>query len=108
MRKTMIVVMLGAAAVAGPAMGADPAALARQKQCYVCHDATQTWMIGPPFKDIARRYKSVGDAKAKLVEVLQSGTEGHWAASKMPAQSRREPLNKEEAEVLVDYVLSFD
>ena len=108
MKKTMIVVLLGAGALAAPAMGAEPAALAREKQCYVCHDATQTWMIGPPFRDIARRYQAVGDAKATLVRVIQSGTEGHWAASKMPAQSRREPLSKEESEVLAEYVLSFE
>lgn len=108
MKTSMLVLVLCSGALAGPAMGTDPAALARQKQCYVCHDATQTWMIGPPFRDIARRYKAASDAKSKLAEAIQSGTEGHWAASKMPAQARREPLSKEEAEVLAEYVLSFD
>jgi len=108
MKKTMIALMLCAGALTSPAIGADSAALAAAKQCVVCHDGQATWMIGPPFRDIARRYKAVSNAKTMLAEAIQSGTEGHWAASKMPAQSRREPLSKEEAEVLAEYVLSFE
>jgi cytochrome c551/c552 len=43
-----------------------------------------------------------------LAEVIQSGTEGHWKASRMPAASARVPVSKEEAEVLADYVLNFE
>lgn len=108
MKKSMIVLMLCAVALTGPVMGADAVAIARQKQCFVCHDATLTWMIGPPFRDIAKRYREVSSARTMLAEVIESGTEGHWAASKMPAQSRRAPLTAEEAEVLAAYVLSFE
>ena len=105
--RTTIVLMLCAGALASPAMGADPIALAGDKQCFICHDGKSDFMIGPPFRDIARRYKGVSDAKTKLAGVIQSGTEGHWAASKMPAASERVPVSKEEAEVLAEYVLSF-
>ena len=110
MKRTMIVVMLCAGALTGPAIGADPVALAGVKQCFICHDGKTEVrsMIGPPFRDIARRYKAVSNAKTMLADVIQSGTEGHWAASKMPDPSRRVAVSKEEAEVLVEYVLSFD
>ncbi len=108
MKKTMIVLMLCAGAVTSPAMGADTVALAWDKQCFICHDGKSELMIGPPFRDIARRYKGVSNAKTTLAEVIQSGTEGHWAASKMPAASGRVPVSKEEAEVLAEYVLSFE
>ncbi len=110
MKRTMIVLMLCAVALTGPAMGADPVALAGVKQCFICHDGRSEIrsMIGPPFRDVARRYKAVGNAKSMLVEVIQSGTEGHWAASKMPAASARVPVSKEEAEVLAEYVLSLE
>ena len=108
MKRTMIVLMLCAGAVTSPAMGADPAALAGAKQCFVCHAGKSELMIGPPFRDIARRYKGVSNAKTMLAEVIQSGTEGHWAASKMPAASARVPVSNEEAEVLAEYVLSFE
>jgi len=108
MNRTMIVLMLCAGALASQAMAADPVALAGAKQCFICHDGKSDLMIGPPFRDIARRYKAVSNAKTTLAEVIQSGTEGHWAASKMPAASARVPVSKEEAEVLAEYVLSFD
>jgi cytochrome c551/c552 len=65
-------------------------------------------MMGPSFRDIARRYKAVSNAKTMLADVIQLGTEGHWAASKMPPASDRAPVSKEEAEVLAEYVLSFE
>lgn len=108
MKKTTIVLMLCAGALTSPAISADPVALAGAKQCFICHDGRSVVMMGPPFRDIARRYKGVSDAKAMLAEVIQSGTEGHWAASKMPEASRRAPVSKEEAEVLAEYVLSFE
>jgi len=110
MKRTMIVLMLCAGALTGPALGADPVALAGTKQCFICHDGKSEIrsMIGPPFRDIARRYKAVSNAKSTLAEVIQSGTEGHWAASKMPAASARVPVSNEEAEVLAEYVLSLE
>lgn len=108
MRRTMITLMLCAGALTGPALGADPVALAGAKQCFICHDGTSEIrsMIGPPFKDIARRYKGVNNATTVLAEVIQSGTEGHWAASKMPPASARVAVSKEESEVLAEFVLS--
>ena len=110
MRKSMITLMLCAGALAGPALGADPVALAGAKQCFICHDGKSEVrsMIGPPFKDIARRYKGVSNAKSMLVDAIQNGTEGHWAAGKMPAASQQAPVSKEEAEVLAEYVLSVE
>ena len=111
MNRTMIVLMLCAGALASPAMGADPAALAKAKQCFTCHDA-KSEMIGPSFSDIARRYKGVSDAKPMLAGAIQSGTDRpgvvyHWGATKMPAASARVAVSNEEAEVLAEYVLSF-
>jgi cytochrome c551/c552 len=49
-------------------MGADPAALAKAKQCFTCHDA-KSEMIGRSFSDIARRFKGVSNARAMLAGV---------------------------------------
>ena len=110
MRKSMITLMLCAGALAGPALGADPVALAGAKQCFIFHDGKSEVrsMIGPPCKVIARRYKAVSRAMTMLAEVIQSGTEDHWAASKMPAVSARVPVSKPEAEVFAEYVLSLE
>ena len=65
MNRTMTVLMLCAGALTSPAMGADPAALAKAKQCFTCHDA-KSELIGPSFSDIARRLKGVSNAKTTL------------------------------------------
>ena len=74
MNRTMIVLMLCAGALTSPAMGADPAALAKAKQCFTCHDA-KSELIGPSFSDIARRFKGVSNAKTMLAGVIQAGSD---------------------------------
>jgi cytochrome c len=112
MKRTLIVLLLFAGAVASPAMGADPAALAKAKQCFTCH-AAKSELIGPSFSDIARRFKGVKNAESMLAGVIQAGSDRpgvvyHWGTTKMPAESARVPVSKEEAEVLAKYVLSFE
>ncbi len=112
MNRTMIVLMLCAGALTSPAIGADPAALAKAKQCFTCHDA-KSEVIGPSFSDIARRFKSVSNAKPMLAGVIQAGSDRpgvvyHWGTTKMPAATARVPVSKEEAEVLAEFVLSFN
>ena len=111
MNRTMIVMMICAGALTSPAIGADPAALAKAKQCFTCHDA-KSEMIGPSFSDIARRFKGVINAETMLAGVIQSGTDRpgvvyHWGATKMPPASARVAVSNDEAEVLAEYVLSF-
>ena len=112
MNKTIIASMLCAVALSSPAMGADPAALAKAKQCFTCHDA-KSELIGPSFSAIARRFKGVSNAKTTLTGVIQAGSDRpgvvyHWGATKMPSASARLPVSKEEAEVLAEYVLGFN
>jgi cytochrome c len=112
MSKTMIMLILCAGAAMSPAMGADPAALAKAKQCFTCH-AAKSELIGPSFSDIARRFKGVSNAESMLAGVIQAGSDRpgvvyHWGTTKMPTASARVPVSKEEAAVLAKYVLSFE
>jgi cytochrome c len=93
-------------------MGADPAALAKAKQCFTCH-AAKSELIGPSFSDIARRFKGVSNATTTLAGVIQTGSDRpgvvyHWGTTKMPAPTARVPVSKDEAELLAKYVLSFE
>lgn len=111
MSRSMIVLMLSAGVLTGPAMAADAAALAKAKQCFTCHDA-KSEPIGPSFKDIARRFKGLNNAETMLARVIQTGTGGpegryHWGTIRMPAASARVPVSRDEAKVLAEYVLSF-
>ena len=111
MNRSIIVLILSAGALTSPAMAGDAAALAKAKQCFTCHDA-KSEIIGPSFRDIARRFKGMNDAKTILARAIQTGTDApgvvyHWGAIRMPSPSARVPVSKEEAEVLAEYVLSF-
>ncbi len=87
------------------------AALADAKECTVCHDV-RTDKVGPAFQRVARRFNGVPDGREKLLEVVQAGTKSssvwHWGSVKMPTDAARVPVNPDEAELLVDYVLSLE
>jgi S-disulfanyl-L-cysteine oxidoreductase SoxD len=54
--------------------------------CVACH-AQEQKMVGPSFKDIAKRYEGKGDAAAYLADKIKSGGQGEWGNIPMPAQA---------------------
>ena len=63
----------------GPALAADAAAaqsLARQNNCFKCHDV-DTKKVGPAWKEVAVKYKGNKEAEAKLVKHLTGGSPDH-------------------------------
>ncbi len=77
---------LGLALAAGwtvtPAALADEA-LAKKHNCTACH-AVDKKMVGPAYKDVAKKYKGQADAAAKLAEKVKKGGSGVWGAVPMP------------------------
>lgn len=51
--------------------------LAGAKNCLVCH-AVDKKLVGPAFKDIAKRYAGDKAAVAKLAEKVKKGGKGNW------------------------------
>jgi cytochrome c len=99
-----------AASTTSTASAADGRQLAEQKHCFVCHDVAND-KFAPSFRDIARRFGGLRNARQMLVYVVQGGTDSaaigyHWGRSKMPPSQVRVPVDQAEAEILVDYVLS--
>lgn len=65
--------------ICGPALAADAAAaqsLARQNNCFKCHDV-DTKKVGPAWKEVAVKYKGNKDAEAKLIKHLTGGSPDH-------------------------------
>ena len=50
--------------------------LARQSSCLMCHSVDKE-KVGPPFNDVAAKYRADTDAVALLVEHITSGNDGH-------------------------------
>jgi cytochrome c len=91
-----------ALAVAGVARADDQLKLATDKGCTACH-AVDKKVIGPAYKDVAKKYK--GDAKAPevLAQKVIKGGQGVWGPIPMPPNK----VTEEEAKKLVAWVLSL-
>lgn len=88
------------------ANAADPAeALAQKSGCLNCH-SVQAAIIGPAYKDVAKKYKGDKTAEARLIEKVKVGGSGVWGKMPMPANS---PLVKDDdIKTIVKWVLALN
>ena len=77
-------------------------ALAQKNACTACH-AVDKKLVGPSYKDVAKKY--AGDAKAvdMLAGKIVKGGSGVWGAIPMPANTQ---VSDAEAKKLAAWVLS--
>lgn len=103
MKKILITVSLALAmpVLSVPAHAADAAALAASKSCLACH-AIDKKLMGPAYKDVAKKYADDKGAEARLIEKVQKGGGGVWGPIPMPANK----VTPDEAKILVQWVLS--
>ncbi len=73
-----------ASAVATDQPAEDPVQkLLTTNACMACH-AVDRRLVGPGFREIAERYRSDGQAAAKLMRKIREGGAGAWGATPMP------------------------
>lgn len=77
--------------------------LAGAKNCLACH-AVGTQVVGPAFKDVAKKYAGDKEAAATLAAKVRAGGGGVWGAIPMPANPQ---VNEAEAQKLVAWILSL-
>lgn len=83
------------------AQAADPGAkLAQTKNCLACH-ALDTKIVGPAYRDVAKKYATQKGAAAMLVTKIIKGGSGTWGAMPMPPQV----VSEAEAGQLVAWIL---
>ena len=74
-------------AVAGLAFATAPAradlAMAKKYNCTACHQLDKK-VVGPAYKEVAKKYKGQADAAAKLAEKVKKGGSGVWGPVPMP------------------------
>ena len=87
--------------LSAPAVAADAAALAASKSCLACH-AMDKKLMGPAFKEVAKKYAGAAGAEAKLIDKVIKGGGGVWGPIPMPANK----VTPEEAKTLVQWVLA--
>ena len=81
----------------------NPMDLAKANNCLTCH-SLDTKVTGPPFKDVAKKYRGDKYALAKLVQKVMKGGGGVWGTMRMPANGK---VNRNEAETLVRFILAL-
>ena len=100
MKRTLFA-FVAAAALAVPAL-ADQA-LATKNNCMACHSVDKK-LVGPAFKDVAKKYAGQKDAEAMLITKVIKGGSGVWGAIPMPANSQ---LKEADAKTLVTWILAL-
>jgi cytochrome c len=104
-------IVIAVAAVAGMLLGgaanaavdaAKAKQLAQKYNCLACH-AEDKKLVGPAYKEVAKKYKGDKSAEDKLVGKVKNGGGGVWGTIPMP------PNNVPDADikVLVEWVLSL-
>jgi cytochrome c len=103
MKRSLLVCLAAGVLVSNAVMAADPADLAKSKNCLACHSVTNK-VVGPAYKDVAAKYAGQKDAEDKLVKKVMKGGSGTWGAIPMPANTQ---VNEAEAHTLVKWILSL-
>ena len=103
MNSIILVLGLTVGATATGVALADDAALARKKNCMACHTVDKK-IVGPAYKDVARKYAGQKDAEARLAEKIVKGGKGAWGEVPMPPNATVKP---DEAAALARWILSL-
>ncbi len=101
--KSIYVSLLAAAGILSAGAVQADEALAKAKNCMACHSLEKK-IVGPAYKDVAKKYAGQKDAEAKLAEKVIKGGKGSWGEVPMPPNAAVKP---EEATKLVKWILSL-
>jgi len=82
--------------------------LAKKSGCLACHTVEKK-VVGPAWKDVAKRYTGQKDARSKLINKVKKGGKGNWTevtkGIPMPPYSPR--VSDQDIETLVDFILKL-
>lgn len=99
--------LTGTAAILAFGLGAgaqaqDAAKLAQDKACLACHQVDKK-LVGPSYKEVAKKYTGNKTAEAMLVKKIREGGTGVWGQIPMPPNTG---VNEKEALILAKWILS--
>lgn len=85
----------------GTGKALDVKALLAANACLSCH-AIETKVVGPAYREIAKKYKADASALEKVTASIRNGSTGKWGPVAMPPFAQLKP---EEARALAAFVL---
>lgn len=98
--KKMLLAALLLGTAAAPAMA--NLALAQKNNCLSCH-AVDHKVVGPAYKDVAKKYAGDKGAEAKLIAKVKAGGSGVWGPVPMPPNAQ---VSDADVKTLVKWILS--
>ena len=90
-----------AAIAATPALASEE--LAKKNACTACH-AVDKKLVGPAYKEVAKKYKGDAKAEAMLFDKVKKGGSGNWGQVPMPPNAN---VKDEDVKTLVKWILSL-
>jgi cytochrome c len=81
---------------------ADAVQLMAKYNCQACHQVNKQ-LVGPAFRDVAKKYKADADAANKLQAKVKNGSSGVWGAIAMPPNN----VPAADSQALVDWLMSL-
>lgn len=96
----LIVAALGLAFGSAPALASQE--LATKSACSACH-AVDKKLVGPAYKDVAKKYAGDAKAEATLAEKVKKGGVGTWGQVPMPPNPN---VKDDDVKTLVKWILS--
>lgn len=99
--KHTLLIMATLATLSAPALADE--ALAKSKNCMACH-AAERKLVGPSYKDIAKKYAADAKAVEMLAGKIQKGGSGVWGPIPMPANPQ---VNDADARKLAQWIMGM-
>lgn len=82
-RRILFVTFILTAGVGAMPVAQASETLIKKYNCTACH-AIDKKLVGPAYKDVAKKYKGQKDAAAKLAQKVKKGGKGVWGPVPMP------------------------
>ncbi len=101
MHRSILLMMAAAGVLAAPVAQADEALL-KKHNCVACHQIDKK-VVGPAYKDVAKKYKGQKDIAVKLAEKVKKGGQGVWGPVPMPPNSQ---VPDADIKKMVEFILS--
>lgn len=96
-------VLIAACLLASAAPSLADEKLARSNACIACHQVERR-VVGPAFKDIAKRRADEADAVGLLADHIRNGSKGVYGAIPMPPNPR---VSEEDAKRLAEWIMGL-
>lgn len=101
-KRPVIAVLVAAGILSVPAAQASEALL-KKYNCVACHQVDKK-MVGPAYKDVAKKYKGDKAAAAALAKKVKQGSKGVWGAVPMPPNAAASDADIRQ---MVEHILSL-